>query len=143
MSRLVKELAFRKSVDDTLNIAELQFSAASKPPNAVRAIHESGDDMLTRREYLRKTALAGAALTLPPGLLQALEGDIIKRAIPSTGEEIPVVGLGSSATFRTVAQSDDVVLRGGSLQEVDRSTPERLGSLRLFFVLVHFTILSF
>lgn len=64
--------------------------------------------MLTRREYLRNSALAGAAMTLPPGLLQALEGDIIQRAIPSTGEEIPVVGLGSSATFRTVAQSDDV-----------------------------------
>jgi len=64
--------------------------------------------MLTRREYLRNSALAGAALTLPPGLLQALEGDIIKRTIPSTGEKLPVVGLGSSATFRTVAQSDDV-----------------------------------
>ena len=64
--------------------------------------------MLTRRQYLRNSALASAALALPPGLLQALEGDIIKRAIPSTGEKLPVVGLGSSATFRTVAQSDDV-----------------------------------
>lgn len=64
--------------------------------------------MLTRREYLRNSALASTALVLPPGLLQALEGDIITRAIPSTGEEIPIVGLGSSATFRTVAEGDDV-----------------------------------
>lgn len=64
--------------------------------------------MMTRREYLRNTALAGTALALPPGIVQALEGDIITRAIPSTGEKIPVVGLGSSATFRSVAQSDDV-----------------------------------
>jgi aryl-alcohol dehydrogenase-like predicted oxidoreductase len=64
--------------------------------------------MITRREYLKNSALAGAALTLPPSLLQALEGGIITRTIPSTGEEIPIVGLGSSATFRTVAQSDDV-----------------------------------
>ena len=65
--------------------------------------------MLTRRDYLKYSALAGAACTLPPGLLQALEaGDIIKRAIPKTGEELPIVGLGSSATFRTVAQSGDV-----------------------------------
>jgi len=64
--------------------------------------------MITRREYLGNSALAGAALVLPPGILQALEGDIITRAIPSTGEKIPVVGLGSSATFRSVAQSDDV-----------------------------------
>ena len=64
--------------------------------------------MLTRREYLKYTAMAGAACTLPGSLAQALEaGDIIKRAIPSTGEEIPVVGLGSSATFRQVAQSED------------------------------------
>lgn len=65
--------------------------------------------MLTRRDYLKYSALAGAACTLPAGLLQALEaGDIIKRAIPNTGEELPIVGLGSSATFRTVAQSEDV-----------------------------------
>ena len=65
--------------------------------------------MLTRRDYLKYSALAGAACTLPSGLLQALEaGDIIKRAIPKTGEELPIVGLGSSATFRTVAQGDDV-----------------------------------
>lgn len=64
--------------------------------------------MITRREYLRNSALAGTALAVPPGIVQALEGDIITRAIPSTGEKIPVVGLGSSATFRSVAQSDDV-----------------------------------
>ena len=64
--------------------------------------------MVTRRDYLRNSALAGAALALPPGVLQAFEGEIITRAIPSTGEEIPIVGLGSSATFRSVAQSDNV-----------------------------------
>lgn len=64
--------------------------------------------MITRRAYLKNSALAGTALALPPSLLQALEGDIITRAIPSSGEEIPIVGLGSSATFRSVAQSEDV-----------------------------------
>lgn len=70
--------------------------------------------MLTRRDYLKYSALAGVTCSLPPALVQALEtGDIIKRAIPKTGEELPIVGLGSSATFRTVAQSDDVTaLRG-------------------------------
>jgi aryl-alcohol dehydrogenase-like predicted oxidoreductase len=70
--------------------------------------------MITRREYLRTSALAGVALTLPPALLQAFEGDIITRAIPSTGERLPIVGLGSSATFRSVAQSEDV----SAIQEV-------------------------
>jgi aryl-alcohol dehydrogenase-like predicted oxidoreductase len=81
--------------------------------------------MITRREYLKNSVLAGAALSLPPSLLQALEGDIITRAIPSTGEEIPIVGLGSSATFRTVAQSDDV----SALRDVLRTLLENGGSV--------------
>jgi aryl-alcohol dehydrogenase-like predicted oxidoreductase len=65
--------------------------------------------MLTRRDYLKYAALAGGALALPPGLLKAFEvGDVITRAIPSTGEEIPLVGLGSSATFSRLARSEDV-----------------------------------
>lgn len=64
--------------------------------------------MLSRREYLKRTALLGAACSLPGGLLRAFESQsLITRAIPSTGEELPIVGLGSSATFRQVAQSDD------------------------------------
>ncbi len=81
--------------------------------------------MITRRECLKNSALAGAALTLPPGLLQALEGDPITRAIPATGEEIPIVGLGSSATFRTVAQGDDV----SALRDVLRTLFENGGSV--------------
>ena len=81
--------------------------------------------MITRREYLKNSVLAAAALSLSPSLLQALEGDIITRAIPSTGEEIPIVGLGSSATFRTVAQSDDV----SALRDVLRTLLENGGSV--------------
>ena len=73
--------------------------------------------MLTRRDYLKYSALAGAACAIPASLLQAFEtGDIIKRVIPKSGEQLPVVGLGSSATFRTVAQSDDVTALQGVLQ---------------------------
>jgi aryl-alcohol dehydrogenase-like predicted oxidoreductase len=65
--------------------------------------------MLTRREYLKAAAMIGTACALPAGLLRAFEaGDLITRAIPKTGEALPIVGLGSSATFRTVAQSEDV-----------------------------------
>ena len=65
--------------------------------------------MLTRREYLKNAALLGAACAVPDALAQTLKPDeLITRAIPGTGERLPVVGLGSSATFREVAQSDDV-----------------------------------
>lgn len=65
--------------------------------------------MISRRDYLKYSALAGAATLLPPSLIHAMEhGDLITRAIPSSGEKLPIVGLGSSATFRTIAGSDDV-----------------------------------
>lgn len=65
-------------------------------------------DLLTRREWLRTAGASGAALALIPDLLAALATpDLIVRAVPSTGEELPIVGLGSSATFRRVAGSND------------------------------------
>jgi len=65
--------------------------------------------MLSRREWIGITLGAGGALMLHPRLLQALQqGQLIKRAIPSTGEMLPAVGLGSSATFSRVARSEDV-----------------------------------
>ena len=82
--------------------------------------------MTTRRDCLKFSALAGAALTLRPGLLDALEnGDLITRAIPSSGEKLPLVGLGSSATFRRVAGGDDV----SALREVLRVLFENGGSV--------------
>jgi len=82
--------------------------------------------MLTRREYLRNTALIGAACVLPAGLTEAFEsGDLITRAIPSTGEELPIVGLGSAATFRSVAQSEDV----SALAEVMRTLVDNGGTV--------------
>lgn len=67
--------------------------------------------MLTRREYLKYTALAGGALALRPGLLNAFDsGELIHRAIPSSGEKLPIVGLGSSATFSSLARSEDAAL---------------------------------
>lgn len=65
--------------------------------------------MINRREWIGITAGAGAALGLTPRLLRALQqGQLLKRPIPSSGEMIPVIGLGSSATFSQVARSDEV-----------------------------------
>lgn len=65
--------------------------------------------MVTRREWLQITAGASAVLSMTPRLLAALQqGQLIRRAMPSTGELIPVIGLGSSATFSQVARSEDL-----------------------------------
>ncbi len=64
--------------------------------------------MISRRDLLKFGATAGAAVALKPSILQGLAPqEMILRAIPSSGEEVPIVGLGSSATFRQVAQSED------------------------------------
>jgi aryl-alcohol dehydrogenase-like predicted oxidoreductase len=84
--------------------------------------------MITRRKWLGLTLGAGAALTLRPSLLQGLVpagAQLITRAIPSSGEKIPLVGLGSSATFAQVARSEDV----SALTEVFRTMAELGGSV--------------
>jgi aryl-alcohol dehydrogenase-like predicted oxidoreductase len=69
--------------------------------------------MMNRRQWLRMTATAGAALPFSPRILEALSSpaslrrELIMRAVPSTGEQLPIVGLGSSATFSQVARSED------------------------------------
>ncbi len=73
--------------------------------------------MTTRRETL--LALAGAALA--PRLGLAAGPQLITRAIPASGERLPIIGLGSSATFARVARTEDVsALRGvlGKLVEL-------------------------
>jgi aryl-alcohol dehydrogenase-like predicted oxidoreductase len=67
--------------------------------------------MITRREYLKLSLAAGAALAVGPELLlanPARRGELITRVIPSSGERIPIVGLGSSATFAEAARGEDV-----------------------------------
>jgi aryl-alcohol dehydrogenase-like predicted oxidoreductase len=78
--------------------------------------------MISRRDWLGLTLGAGAALTLSPGLVscampQRAGLNLLTRPIPSTGEQLPLVGLGSSATFSQVARSEDVT----ALREVMRA----------------------
>lgn len=60
---------------------------------------------ITRREGLG-LAMGGAAAALVAGRASA-QARLITRAIPSSGEQLPVIGLGSSATFAKVASSED------------------------------------
>lgn len=78
--------------------------------------------MIDRRQWIGMALGAGATLGLGPRLASALaSGSLITRSIPSSGESIPVVGLGSSATFRSVAESEDAKALG----EVLRAMVER------------------
>ncbi len=77
--------------------------------------------MFTRRGWLKATAGASVGMSILPAACRMTDGDaspltgaeptspqgVLMRAIPSTGEEIPVVGLGSSASFQRMAAGDD------------------------------------
>jgi aryl-alcohol dehydrogenase-like predicted oxidoreductase len=57
-----------------------------------------GDRVISRREWLGLSLGAGATLALTPALLAALQqsgGKLIQRAIPSSGEMLPVISLGA------------------------------------------------
>ncbi|HEX5047873.1 MAG TPA: aldo/keto reductase [Gammaproteobacteria bacterium] len=65
--------------------------------------------MLSRREYLTLSAGACAALALRPRLAAAAEpGDLLTKPIPKTGEHLPIIGLGSSATFSQSAGREEL-----------------------------------
>lgn len=72
---------------------------------------------MNRRTWMKTAAGAGAAIGMPVwakvSLAQTSQhtssgtGSLIMRAIPSTGERLPIIGLGSSATFAQVARQED------------------------------------
>lgn len=64
---------------------------------------------LSRRDVLRAAAAAGAVSALAPAAGSAQTGAVLTRPIPSSGEALPVVGLGSWITFNV---GNDPVARG-------------------------------
>jgi aryl-alcohol dehydrogenase-like predicted oxidoreductase len=93
--------------------------------------------MITRRDWLKTTGAATAAAliggcgrgvsadTAATAAPTAGQAGMIMRAIPSSGEALPVVGLGSSATFSQVARSEDV----SALREVLRTLIDSGGTV--------------
>lgn len=78
--------------------------------------------MLSRRQWVGITVGAASALALDSRLLRALQqGQLIRRAIPSSGELVPVIGLGSAASFSQMARSED----RAALREVIKTMVDR------------------
>ena len=56
-------------------------------------------DAMDRRTAVKLMAAAAAAAIAPPGMTAVAAGAVAVRKVPSSGEEIPVIGMGSSNTF--------------------------------------------
>ena len=70
--------------------------------------------MLNRREFVGKTLGAGAALALRPELLSALQqsqGQLIQRAIPTSGEMLPVISFGPQEEADNAAMKRSLTTR--------------------------------
>lgn len=74
--------------------------------------------MHTRREWIQSATAASALLALDPLRLGAVAPqELLTRQIPGTDERLPIIGLGSSASFRRMARDGDLL---GRLTEVMR-----------------------
>jgi aryl-alcohol dehydrogenase-like predicted oxidoreductase len=60
--------------------------------------------------------LAGSAAAILGRVGLDAQSRLVTRPIPSSGEQLPVIGLGSSATFATVARKEDVAALGEVLK---------------------------
>ena len=103
--------------------------------------------MITRREFLGTSLGAGAALALAPELLRAHQqsaGKLIQRAIPSTGEKLPVISFnpqqesdnaGMKAILKTLLDNGANVIGfpHGNGEQVARTAAGELGIQDKFF----------
>lgn len=104
--------------------------------------------MINRREFLGITTGAGITLALTPELLRALQqqnGKLIQRAIPSTGEMVPVISYGPRPTdgaaikevLKTLASNGgkvvDVLHGGPAGEQGARTAAAELGIQDKFF----------
>jgi aryl-alcohol dehydrogenase-like predicted oxidoreductase len=74
--------------------------------------------MISRRDYLKLSLAAATALAMNPARAWAAQSalPLISRPIPGTTESLPAVGLGSSATFSSMAASAEATALGEVLR---------------------------
>ena len=82
---------------------------------------------ITRREATRLIAAGSAGLMLPTHRLMAAEtkGALLQRAIPSSGEMLPVIGLGTSRVFEAGSSAAE----RGPLEQVLATLAKQGGKL--------------
>ena len=67
---------------------------------------------LTRRSFLKAGVVAGAAIVIPPTELFAQAAPLLQKKIPSSGENIPIVGIGTARRYEAIkTDAEKVPLR--------------------------------
>jgi len=93
---------------------------------------------MNRRKFLQEAGAAAALMTLPIGVdAQAIAEKITARSIPSTGQQLPMVGFGQSVSFRQDDFENSTVLLdalrdlGGKFVDTGTSAQRLLGRYML------------
>jgi diketogulonate reductase-like aldo/keto reductase len=73
--------------------------------------------MIGRRALLKTIAGLAGSCWLSPGLIQAAEKKPIKKTIPISNEQLPVIGMGTSRTFDTAGLSENIANLGKVLEQ--------------------------
>lgn len=81
--------------------------------------------MLSRREVLKVAMVMGASTLLGPGDLSAQASPLIQHKIPSTGESLPVIGIGTARRYEEITTEAE----RAPLREVLRQFKESGGKL--------------
>src|SRR5204863_6684099 len=63
-------------------------------------------NIMTRREATRLMAGTAASLIVAPSLSAEAQTSMLQRAIPSSGEMLPVIGLGTSGVFKAASPAE-------------------------------------
>jgi len=72
---------------------------------------------LTRRHFIQGLGLLSAGITLMPETIFGESRQVSKHAIPSSGERIPVIGMGTSRTF-DVGEDSAILTQLGQVLQV-------------------------
>jgi aryl-alcohol dehydrogenase-like predicted oxidoreductase len=99
--------------------------------------------MISRREFLGTSLGAGVALALAPPLGLARGGTLVQRAIPSSGEMLPVISFGAAKESDDAAMKEilkTLVGNGGRVvdgshgggEEIARTAADELGTQNKF-----------
>jgi diketogulonate reductase-like aldo/keto reductase len=86
---------------------------------------KNSESKITRRHFIQKMGVLSAGMVLMPMTALGQNRQLITRTIPSSGEQIPVIGMGTSRTFDV---GDNPVIRK-QLQEVLQAFFDNGGAL--------------
>ena len=137
MGRRLTRLSSRLAVDSGARLRSLSVPVAvdSRPPlltNLRGAVHfpsmRSRDQSLSRRDAVKIGIGAGLALTLDgatvlsaaPFRASVQGAGLVLRVIPSSGEKLPVIGIGTARNYENPTTPEQLA----SLREVLRRFPE-------------------